>query len=112
MSLCSVFLRLRRSSATKNKNKKDAEERNTIVWTRLDQKTCIKSIQASGYDVCVVEPKLEGDELVTNLQALIKEPQENRNKKIACVVSSTSCFGGREHPTTSKLLQRYIKLIT
>ena len=90
MSLCSVFNALRAHQREEQKQKEDAEERNTIVWTRLDQKTCIKSIQASGYNVCVVEPKLEGDELVTNLQALIKElSEENRNKKIACVVSST-----------------------
>jgi O-phospho-L-seryl-tRNASec:L-selenocysteinyl-tRNA synthase len=111
MSLCSVFNALRAHQREEQKQKEDAEERNTIVWTRLDQKTCIKSIQASGYDVCVVEPKLEGDELVTNLQALIKElSEENRNKKIACVVSSTSCFAPRasdDVEAIAKICQTY-----
>lgn len=97
MSLCSVFNALR-AHQREEQNAKEEERQNTILWTRLDQKTCIKSILASGYDVCVVDPILENDELVTNLQALEKElsAEENENtKKISCVVSSTSCFAPR-----------------
>ena len=58
MSLCSVFNALR-AHQREEQNAKEDERQNTIVWTRLDQKTCIKSILASGYDVCVVDPILE-----------------------------------------------------
>jgi O-phospho-L-seryl-tRNASec:L-selenocysteinyl-tRNA synthase len=107
MSLCSVFNALR----AHQRKEEQGERRNRIVWTRLDQKTCIKSIQASGYDVCVVEPKLEGDELVTNLQALENElSEEDDNGRIACVVSSTSCFAPRasdDVEAIAKLCQKY-----
>ena len=112
MSLCSVFNALR-AHQREEQNAKEDERQNTIVWTRLDQKTCIKSILASGYDVCVVDPILEKDELVTNLQALEKElsAEENENtKKIACVVSSTSCFAPRasdDVEAIAKLCQKY-----
>jgi len=107
MSLCSVFNALQ----AHQRKEEQGERRNRIVWTRLDQKTCIKSIQASGYDVCVVEPKLEGDELVTNLQALENElSEEDDNGRIACVVSSTSCFAPRasdDVEAIAKLCQKY-----
>ena len=112
MSLCSVFNALR-AHQREEQNAKEDERQNTIVWTRLDQKTCIKSILASGYDVCVVDPILEKDELVTNLQALEKElsAEENENTiNIACVVSSTSCFAPRasdDVEAIAKLCQKY-----
>ena len=61
----------------------------------------------------MVDPILENDELVTNLQALEKElsAEENENtKKIACVVSSTSCFAPRasdDVEAIAKLCQKY-----
>ena len=112
MSLCSVFNALR-AHHREEQNAKEEERQNTILWTRLDQKTCIKSILASGYDVSVVDPILEKDELVTNLQALEKElsAEENENtKKIVCVVSSTSCFAPRasdDVEAIAKLCQKY-----
>ncbi|CAL6325024.1 unnamed protein product [Bathycoccus prasinos] len=109
MSLCSVFNALR-AHHREEQNAKEEERQNTILWTRLDQKTCIKSILASGYDVCVVDPILEKDELITNLQALEKELSAEDTKKIACVVSSTSCFAPRasdDVEAIAKLCQKY-----
>lgn len=39
-----------------------------VLWPRIDQKTCLKSIQASGYEPVVVPMRLEGDQLVTDVE--------------------------------------------
>ena len=93
---------------------KEVERQNTSL-TRLDQKTCIKSILASGYDACVVDPILENDELVTNLQALEKElsDEENENtKKFRVRGLIDILLRASEHPTTSKRSQSCVKSIT
>jgi O-phospho-L-seryl-tRNASec:L-selenocysteinyl-tRNA synthase len=41
-----------------------------VVWTRIDQKTCLKAIQTAGYEPVVVENKLDGDQIVTDLDAV------------------------------------------
>ena len=108
MSLSQVFQALR--IHLREEKEKENVDKTRIVWTRLDQKTCIKSIQASGYDVFVVEPILEGDELVSNLYSLEKELQGNDCKNIAAIVSSTSCFAPRasdDVEAIAKLCQKY-----
>lgn len=39
-----------------------------VLWPRIDQKTCLKAVQASGYEPVVVPMRLEGDELVTDVE--------------------------------------------
>eukprot|EP00639_Heterosigma_akashiwo_P011875 CAMPEP_0206372088 /NCGR_PEP_ID=MMETSP0294-20121207/6892_1 /ASSEMBLY_ACC=CAM_ASM_000327 /TAXON_ID=39354 /ORGANISM="Heterosigma akashiwo, Strain CCMP2393" /LENGTH=221 /DNA_ID=CAMNT_0053819383 /DNA_START=135 /DNA_END=797 /DNA_ORIENTATION=- len=45
-------------------------ERNMVVWPRIDQKSCLKAIYAAGCEPVVVENRLEGDSLVTDLEAV------------------------------------------
>ena len=44
--------------------------REYVIWPRLDQKTCLKSITAANLKPIVIEPTLEGDELRTDLAAV------------------------------------------
>lgn len=30
-----------------------------VVWSRIDQKTCLKAILSAGLEVCVVEPVMQ-----------------------------------------------------
>ena len=41
-----------------------------VLWPRIDQKTCLKSILTANLKPIWIEPVLEGDELRTNIEAL------------------------------------------
>ena len=41
-----------------------------MLWPRIDQKSCFKSILAAGFEPLVVEPQVDGDELQTDLEAI------------------------------------------
>lgn len=66
-----------------------------IVWPRIDQKTCLKCITAAGFEPLVVEMKLCGEELVTDLEAIESVVQKVGQDAIACVMTTTSCFAPR-----------------
>lgn len=40
----------------------------SVLWPRIDQKTCLKAITAAGLTPVVLEMQLVGDELRTDLQ--------------------------------------------
>ena len=62
-----------------------------VIWPRIDQKTCLKCIFAASAQVIVVENRLEGDQLETDLQAVEEEGTKNQ-KEVLCVLTTTSCF--------------------
>ena len=39
-----------------------------VIWPRIDQKTCLKSILTANLKPIVIKPKIEGDEILTNLE--------------------------------------------
>ncbi|XP_043918106.1 O-phosphoseryl-tRNA(Sec) selenium transferase isoform X1 [Protopterus annectens] len=66
-----------------------------IIWPRIDQKSCFKSMITAGFEPVVIENKLEGDELRTDLQAVEKKIEEIGAENILCIHSTTSCFAPR-----------------
>lgn len=68
---------------------------NTVLWTRIDQKSCIKAIKAAGLELEVIPNLIEGDELRTNLEVLESTINKIGVDNILCVVSTTSCFAPR-----------------
>ena len=50
--------------------------RRYVVWPRIDQKSCFKSILAAGFEPLVVEPLVVGDELRTDLEAVEAKIEE------------------------------------
>jgi len=47
-----------------------------VVFPRIDQKTCLKSIYTANLQPIIVEPILDGDQLKTNIagiEAVLKE---------------------------------------
>ena len=66
-----------------------------VLMPRIDQKSCIKSIFAAGFTPVIVENKLVGDELQTDVAALQEKMTELKPENIACVFSTTSCFAPR-----------------
>jgi O-phospho-L-seryl-tRNASec:L-selenocysteinyl-tRNA synthase len=68
--------------------------KNIVLWSRIDQKSCFKAIQTAGL-VCVIVPTMqEGDEVVTDLDALQKALEEYQGKILA-VITTVSCFAPR-----------------
>ncbi|XP_052003790.1 O-phosphoseryl-tRNA(Sec) selenium transferase [Xyrauchen texanus] len=83
LTLCFLTLRHRRPGAR------------YILWPRIDQKSCFKSMVTAGFEPVVIENVLEGDELTTNLEEVERKIEELGAKNILCVHSTTSCFAPR-----------------
>jgi O-phospho-L-seryl-tRNASec:L-selenocysteinyl-tRNA synthase len=66
-----------------------------VVWSRLDQKTCLKSITAANLVPVVVELRRRGDELVTDVAGIAAAIEQLGPSKVAAVVTTTSCFAPR-----------------
>ncbi|XP_049742384.1 O-phosphoseryl-tRNA(Sec) selenium transferase isoform X2 [Loxodonta africana] len=66
-----------------------------IIWPRIDQKSCFKSMITAGFEPVVIENVLEGDELRTDLKAVEAKVQELGPDHILCIHSTTSCFAPR-----------------
>ena len=66
-----------------------------VIWPRIDQKTCLKSILTANLVPLVIEPIIEGDEISTNLEAITAAINEKGKDKILCIFSTTSCFAPR-----------------
>ncbi|CAL4124064.1 unnamed protein product, partial [Meganyctiphanes norvegica] len=66
-----------------------------VIWSRIDQKSCFKSISTAGFKAIVVENLLEGDELRTDVPAIEKQISNLDPENIAAVMTTTSCFAPR-----------------
>ncbi|KXZ53262.1 hypothetical protein GPECTOR_7g1156 [Gonium pectorale] len=67
----------------------------TVVWSRVDQKTCLKAVTAAGLQPHVLQLRRQGDELVTDVQALAEAIESLGANRILAVVTTTSCFAPR-----------------
>ncbi|MEW5314094.1 MAG: hypothetical protein WDW38_005614 [Sanguina aurantia] len=67
----------------------------SVLWPRIDQKTCLKAITAAGLTPVVLEMQLVGDELRTDTQAMRDAVNRLGPDSIACIVTTTSCFAPR-----------------
>jgi O-phospho-L-seryl-tRNASec:L-selenocysteinyl-tRNA synthase len=65
-----------------------------VLWSRIDQKSCLKAIATAGFEVVPVPLTLRGDELVTDLAAFKALLEEHGPRVLACV-TTTSCFAPR-----------------
>ncbi|XP_066488156.1 O-phosphoseryl-tRNA(Sec) selenium transferase [Tiliqua scincoides] len=83
LTLCFLTLRHKRPKAK------------YIIWPRIDQKSCFKSMITAGFEPVVIENILEGDELRTDLRAVEAKIQDLGADNILCVHSTTSCFAPR-----------------
>nr|XP_048317582.1 O-phosphoseryl-tRNA(Sec) selenium transferase isoform X1 [Myodes glareolus] len=83
LTLCFLTLRHKRPKAK------------YIIWPRIDQKSCFKSMVTAGFEPVVIENVLEGDELRTDLNAVEAKVRELGPDHILCIHSTTSCFAPR-----------------
>jgi O-phospho-L-seryl-tRNASec:L-selenocysteinyl-tRNA synthase len=66
-----------------------------VIWSRIDQKSCFKSILAAGLIPLIVDTILVDDELITDLDS-IKSLLVLYQGEVLCVLSTTSCFAPRQ----------------
>nr|CAB3265975.1 O-phosphoseryl-tRNA(Sec) selenium transferase [Phallusia mammillata] len=66
-----------------------------IIWPRIDQKSCFKSMISAGFEPVVIENKLEGDELRTDLEMIKEKVKHLGSENVLCIHSTTSCFAPR-----------------
>ncbi|XP_075146625.1 sec synthetase [Haematobia irritans] len=87
MTLTLCFLSLRKSRP----------KAKYILWSRIDQKSCFKSMTTAGFIPIIVNTKRsEVDEgLVTNLEEFRKKINAMDKEEILCIMSTTSCFAPR-----------------
>ncbi|KAI0980886.1 hypothetical protein GJ496_005026 [Pomphorhynchus laevis] len=81
---------------------------NIVAWFRIDQKSCIKSIELCNDLICI-NPK-DDDVICNNIEKLIEVLSVDNCGKPFCVVSTTSCFAPRvpdDVIVISKLCRKY-----
>lgn len=81
-----------------------------VIWPRIDQKTCLKCIFSAGYIPVVIENKLIGDKLHTDLEAVKLKIEELGAENVLGILSTTSCFAPRvpdDIPGLSKLCKEF-----
>ena len=66
-----------------------------VIWFRVDQKTCLKSILSVGMEPIIIDPIVEGDELSTDLAALREKLSSLKKEDVLCIIPTTSVFAPR-----------------
>jgi len=77
---------------TIKKNRPDAKY---VIWSRIDQKSCFKSILTAGLEPVVIELVRVGDELQTDVDGIRAAINRLGASAVACVFTTTSCFAPR-----------------
>ena len=63
-----------------------------MIWSRIDQKSCFKSILTAGLEPVVVELSKRGEELVTDLEAIRKEVARLGPDNVLAIMTCTRCL--------------------
>jgi len=66
-----------------------------VVWSRIDQKSCFKSIMTAGFIPVIIPLLIKGDELCTDVAGIQAKLAELGHKNVLCVLTTTSCFAPR-----------------
>lgn len=86
-----------------NKDKIFPDSPKYVIWSRIDQKTCLKCIYSAGFKPIVVDQKIATnkktnetmDYLVTDTNGIEESIKKIGADNIVCVLSTTSCFSPR-----------------
>ena len=81
-----------------------------VIWSRIDQKSAFKSIVTSGYKTEVIELIRRGDELCSNIDAMLCLISKLGSHNIACIITTTSCFSPRipdDIPEVARICKEY-----
>ena len=73
----------------------EAVKRKHVLIIRCDQKSALKAISTAGFVPVVVQNKMNGTDIVTDLLTLEQTIMKLNPSSIMCVISTTSCFAPR-----------------
>ena len=74
-----------------------------IIWPRIDQKSCFKAILTVGMTPIIIENKLIGDEISTDVDAIEHVLACTNPDEILCILCTTSCFAPRRPDRIDKI---------
>eukprot|EP00355_Strombidium_rassoulzadegani_P001953 CAMPEP_0168609556 /NCGR_PEP_ID=MMETSP0449_2-20121227/1275_1 /TAXON_ID=1082188 /ORGANISM="Strombidium rassoulzadegani, Strain ras09" /LENGTH=349 /DNA_ID=CAMNT_0008649719 /DNA_START=426 /DNA_END=1475 /DNA_ORIENTATION=- len=101
LALKSESDKARRAQAEKGE---ESPPKEYVIFPRIDQKTCLKSIYTANLQPIIIEPIHDGDELKTNLPQIEKVMSDEKYKgRILCVLSTTSCFAPRVYDSVAEI---------
>ncbi|XP_036328430.1 O-phosphoseryl-tRNA(Sec) selenium transferase isoform X1 [Rhagoletis pomonella] len=67
-----------------------------VLWSRIDQKSCFKSIITAGLTPLIIQPRLaDNGALSTDLPSFARKVEEVGAENILCFCTTTSCFAPR-----------------
>ncbi|XP_025017358.1 O-phosphoseryl-tRNA(Sec) selenium transferase-like [Tetranychus urticae] len=66
-----------------------------VIWPRIDQKSCFKSIITAGFVPLIVENVKKGDSLTTDINEVTRLIEKHGSNSIVAIMSTTSCFAPR-----------------
>ena len=75
--------------------KKQRAQSRYVLWSRIDQKSCFKSILTANLEPIIIEQKEHESYLRTDLSEFEKQIARVKPDEICCVISTTSCFAPR-----------------
>ncbi|XP_055711079.1 O-phosphoseryl-tRNA(Sec) selenium transferase [Phlebotomus papatasi] len=75
--------------------RKTPKDRGFVLWSRIDQKSCFKSMFSAGLVPVIVDTLAQGDLLSTNLNEFRDRIVDLGAENIVCIFSTTSCFAPR-----------------
>jgi hypothetical protein len=76
-----------------------------VLWPRIDQKTCAKAVVSAGMELVPIAMRLQGDALVTDVDAVRSKIAELGADNVLCVLSTTSCFAPRTPDAIAELVR-------
>lgn len=76
-----------------------------VLWPRIDQKSCFKSILSAGLTPLIIENALDGGQLRTDMDAMQALMDQHGSDNILCVLSTTSCFAPRGFDKVDEIAQ-------
>ena len=68
--------------------------KDVVLWSRIDQKSCFKAVLTAGMECVVVPTKINGMEVVTDVEAMKSLIQQYKGRVMA-IITTTSCFAPR-----------------
>lgn len=75
--------------------KKRHPGKSKVLWLRCDQKSAMKAVSLAGLELVVVENRLSGDAIETDLVGVSNAVSVHGVDNILCILSTTSCFAPR-----------------
>ena len=100
LSLCLLTIRGKLSASPSPSSAPSSSSTPTepryVIWPRIDQKSCFKCILTAGFTPLVVENKIVGDAIETDVDAIRALLCSDAYRgKVAAILSTTSCFAPR-----------------